>query len=141
MSRATGVLHNHASFANGAAYADLNNDGYLDLIVNNINDEAFIYKNNSPHHSNYLELKLVGDSLNRNGLGAWIEIYYDGKQQVYEETPYRGYLSTMQMDAHFGLGQNRPGGGGGGGSIQSGGQNGRMGKMQIFFECSGQSKK
>jgi ASPIC and UnbV/FG-GAP-like repeat len=94
-----------ASFANGAAYADLNNDGYLDLIINNINDEAFIYKNVSPHTSHYLDIKLIGDSLNRNGIGAWIELYYDGKQQVYEETPYRGYLSTMQMDPHFGLGQ------------------------------------
>ena len=94
-----------ASFANGAAYADLDNDGYLDLIINNINDEAFIYKNVSPHTSNYLDIKLLGDSLNRNGLGTWIELYYDGKQQAYEETPYRGYLSTMQMDPHFGLGQ------------------------------------
>jgi ASPIC and UnbV/FG-GAP-like repeat len=94
-----------ASFANGAAYADLNNDGYLDLIINNINDEAFIYKNNSPHTSNYLEIKLIGDSLNRNGLGTWIELYYNGNQQVYEETPYRSYLSTMQLDPHFGLGQ------------------------------------
>jgi len=94
-----------ASFANGAAYADLDNDGKLDLIVNNINDEAFIYKNDAPEDPNYLTVKLVGDSLNRNGLGTWIELYYDGKQQAYEETPYRGYLSTMQSDPHFGLGR------------------------------------
>ncbi len=93
------------SFANGAAYADLDNDGKLDLVINNINDEAFIYRNNSGDSSNYLTIKLIGDSLNRDGLGAWIEIYYDGKQQVYEQTPYRGYLSTMQLDAHFGLGK------------------------------------
>jgi len=94
-----------ASFANGAAYADLDNDGKLDLIINNINDEAFIYRNNSPDTSNYLTVRLIGDSLNKNGLGAWVELYYAGKQQVYEETPYRGYLSTMQMDPHFGLGR------------------------------------
>ena len=94
-----------SSFANGAAYADLDNDGKLDLVINNINDEAFVYRNNSPDTSSYLSVKLIGDSLNRNGLGTWIEIYYDGKRQVYEETPYRGYLSTMQMDAHFGLGK------------------------------------
>ena len=93
-----------ASFANGAAYADLDNDGKLDLIINNINDEPFIYRNVSPDTSNYLTLKLIGDSLNRNGLGAWIELYYAGKQQVYEQTPYRGYLSTMQLEPHFGLG-------------------------------------
>lgn len=94
-----------ASFANGAAYADLDNDGKLDLIINNIDDEPFIYRNVSPDTSNYLALKLIGDSLNRDGLGAWIELYYAGKQQVYEQTPYRGYLSTMQIDPHFGLGQ------------------------------------
>jgi ASPIC and UnbV/FG-GAP-like repeat len=93
------------SFANGAAYADLDNDGDLDLVINNINDEAFIYKNNSSDTSNYLTVKLAGDSLNKNGLGTWIEIYYGGKQQVYEQTPYRGYLSTMQTDIHFGLGK------------------------------------
>jgi ASPIC and UnbV/FG-GAP-like repeat/FG-GAP repeat len=93
------------SFANGAAYADLDNDGKLDLVISNINDEAFIYKNNSGGKSNYLTIKLMGDSLNRNGLGTWIELYYAGKQQVYEQTPYRGYLSTMQMDPHFGLGK------------------------------------
>lgn len=94
-----------ASFANGAAYADLDNDGKLDLVINNINDEAFIYRNNSSGTSDYLTIKLIGDSLNRNGLGAWIELYYEGGQQVYEQTPYRGYLSTMQTDPHFGLGR------------------------------------
>ncbi len=95
-----------SSFANGAAYADLDNDGDLDLVINNINDEAFVYQNNSSSDSsNYLTVKLAGDSLNKNGLGAWIEIFYGGKQQVYEQTPYRGYLSTMQIDPHFGLGK------------------------------------
>jgi len=93
------------SFANGAAYADLDNDGNLDLVINNINDEAFVYRNNIGDTSNYLSIKLVGDAANRNGLGTWIELYYDGKQQVYEHTPYRGYLSTIQMDPHFGLGK------------------------------------
>jgi ASPIC and UnbV/FG-GAP-like repeat len=96
-------------FSNGAAYADLNNDGALDLIVNNINDEAHIYRNTcrekNPQINNYLEIKLKGDSLNLNGFGAWIELHYDhGKQQIYENTPYRGYLSTIQDFAHFGLG-------------------------------------
>ena len=93
------------SFANGAAYVDLDNDGFLDLVINNINDEAFVYRNTSRDTSNYLTIKLVGDAANRNGLGTWIELYYDGKQQVYENTPYRGYLSTIQMDVHFGLGK------------------------------------
>jgi len=120
------------SFANGAAYADLNNDGYLDLIINNINDEAFIYKNIAPHTSNYLDIKLVGDSLNRNGFGTWIELYYGGKQQVYEETPYRGYLSTMQMDPHFGLGKTS--------SIDSMVVKWPDGKMQVFLNVGANQK-
>ncbi|HLY71918.1 MAG TPA: VCBS repeat-containing protein [Puia sp.] len=97
------------AFSNGAAYADLDNDGAMDLIINNINDEAMIFRNtsrdNNKDHNHYLQIKLAGDSLNKNGLGAWIELHYDhGKQQVYEYTPYRGYLSTIQDIAHFGLG-------------------------------------
>ena len=96
------------SFSNGAAYADLDNDGDLDMIVNNINDEASLYENTlikeKPEHNNYLSVKLIGDSMNRNGLGTWIELYYNGKQQAYEQTPYRGYLSSVQLNPHFGLG-------------------------------------
>jgi ASPIC and UnbV/FG-GAP-like repeat len=98
------------SFSNGAAYADLDNDGDLDMIVNNINDEAHIYRNMSrerdPDNHHFLDIQFAGDSLNKNGLGAWAELHYDsGKQQVYENTPYRGYLSTIQAVAHFGLGK------------------------------------
>lgn len=97
------------SFSNGAAYVDLDNDGDMDLVINNIDDEAFVYENKTMNQQDsssrhYLSVKLVGDSLNRNGLGAWIELHYGGQQQVTEQTPYRGYLSSDQLDAHFGLG-------------------------------------
>lgn len=95
------------SFSNGAAWADLDNDGDMDLVVNNINDEAFLYQNKSDQNENkYLNINCKGDSLNKNGLGAVIELHYDkGSIQVYENTPYRGYLSTVQNIAHFGLGK------------------------------------
>lgn len=100
------------AFSNGAAYADLDGDGDLDLITNNINDEAMVFRNmtretdSAGHH--YLQISLLGDSLNKDGLGAFIELHYDhGRQQVYENTPYRGYLSTIQDIAHFGLGKIR----------------------------------
>jgi hypothetical protein len=97
-------------FSNGAAYVDLDNDGRLDLVVNNINDEAAIYRNTSATASgddeHFLQVQFIGDNKNRNGLGAWVELHYDhGKQQVTENTPYRGYLSSMQNGAHFGLGR------------------------------------
>ncbi|MEO6704693.1 MAG: FG-GAP-like repeat-containing protein, partial [Ginsengibacter sp.] len=99
---------NTPTFSNGAAYADLDNDGDMDIVINNINDEASVYKNNSrdspKSRSNYLAVKLKGDSSNSNGLGSWIELHYAGKQQVYEQSPYRGYLSTIQLEPHFGLG-------------------------------------
>jgi enediyne biosynthesis protein E4 len=100
------------SFSNGAAYADLDNDGDLDYVVNNINDSASVYRNNSiqlkPEESNYLRVKLNGLQNNINGIGAFIEISYDnGQKQIYENTPYRGYLSTIENIAHFGLGKTK----------------------------------
>ncbi|MDE3251254.1 MAG: VCBS repeat-containing protein [Bacteroidota bacterium] len=96
------------SFSNGAVYVDLDNDGDLDLVINNINDEALVYKNNKrekdPKNSHYLQIHLQGDSLNRDGLGTWLELFYDhGKKQFLEYSPYRGYLSSDAPVAYFGL--------------------------------------
>ena len=101
------------SFSNGAAFADLDNDGDLDYVVNNINEPAFIYKNNLEKLSktdggiknNYLRIKLEGDRLNKNGIGTKITIYYDTNQIQYnEQSLYRGFLSTVENVSHFGIG-------------------------------------
>ena len=106
------------TFSNGAAYADLDNDGDLDYIVNNINDSAHVYRNNLEENkngaSNYLRIRLknvqkdsLGEKGNEEGFGALVEIGYgEGKIQIHEQTPYRGYLSTMEPFIHFGLGKD-----------------------------------
>jgi hypothetical protein len=98
------------TFSNGAAYVDLDNDGDLDVVINNINSEATVYNNNSRQKfidsSHYLKIAFAGDNKNKNGLGAYAYVYYDhGKMQFWENTPYRGYLSSIDSRAQFGLGK------------------------------------
>lgn len=95
-------------FSQGASYADLDNDGDLDLIMNNMNDPAFIYKNNAEKFDDrhYLRIKLEGNGQNLKSFGARAVIYTQGKMQLAELTNVRGYMSTSEPVLHFGLAQN-----------------------------------
>ena len=95
------------SNSGGAAYSDLDNDGDLDLVVNNINNPAFIYQNESEKllKNNYLKLNLTGEGKNTLGLGAKITIYQKEQQQYLEQMPTRGYQSSVSPVLHFGLGK------------------------------------
>ncbi|HEY9488130.1 MAG TPA: VCBS repeat-containing protein [Chryseosolibacter sp.] len=92
-------------FSHGAAYADLDNDGDLDLVVNNMNAEAEVYENlsNSIFDRTFLRVKLRGNDHNRNGIGAKVTLYHDGGQQLVENFVNRGYESTVEGVVHFGL--------------------------------------
>jgi hypothetical protein len=94
------------SNSNGAAYSDLDNDGDLDIIVNNINAPAFIYQNDAVQHTrhHYLKIKLEGAGKNTVGLGAKVIARVKGKKQVVEQMPSRGYQSSVSPVLHIGLG-------------------------------------
>ena len=93
-------------FSNGACYADLDNDGDLELVMNEFNGEARVYQNlaNDLFHRHYLKVKLQGKDLNKEGIGSKIWLYAGGKMQFQEFNPYRGFESAMEPLLHFGLG-------------------------------------
>jgi len=92
------------SFSNGAAYADLDLDGDLDIIVNNINAPAFLIKNHLDKKThNYLRIKLEGNSKNKHAIGAKVTLWQDGNSQTQYQSVIRGYLSSVEPIIHFGV--------------------------------------
>lgn len=89
----------------GAAYADLDNDGDLDLVVNNTGENASVYRNNNPSHAHFLTIRLKGKQGNGFAVGSRIRVEgSSGVQQYLEQQPERGYLSCMEPVLHVGLG-------------------------------------
>lgn len=104
-------LPDFPSFSYGAAFGDLDNDGDLDYVSNNLNDEALILKNTTTEQSSgksgYLKLKLLGKSENVLAFGAKVELWCKGKYQFTENFLSRGYASTVDPVIHFGIGDNK----------------------------------
>jgi len=97
---------NEPSFSHGAAYADLDQDGDLDLVVNNLMEPAFVYRNNSreSNQNHYLRVKLNGLQGNLRGIGAKVSIYAGEQMQFQEMQVVTGYQSSIEDILHFGLG-------------------------------------
>ncbi len=95
------------SFSNGAAYGDLDNDGDLDLVVNNENQSAFIYKNNSRelNHNNYIGVMLKGKGQNTFAIGSKVKLYAGGEIFTKEMVPSRGFQSSVDYKMIIGLGK------------------------------------
>jgi enediyne biosynthesis protein E4 len=97
------------SFSNGAAYGDLDNDGDLDLIVNNVNQQAFVYQNNSNKNkdNHYIKVKLKGDEKNKFGVGSVVQLFA-GKEILRQELiPSRGFQSSIDYVMTFGIGNKK----------------------------------
>src|SRR2546430_1901405 len=91
-------------FSSGAAYGDLDGDGALDLVVNNVNDEALVYRNNARTltQNRFLQVRLDGSGANRFGVGAKVTLWSGGREFYQEEEPTRGFQSGGGFVLTFG---------------------------------------
>jgi hypothetical protein len=107
---ADSIYDSPSTYSNGAIYADLDNDGDLDIVVNNIDDPVVVYenKNNDKGDKRFVEIKLKGSYSNLNAIGAKVVVYAGHEIRTYENYPVRGFQSSMQVPLHIGLNHVKP---------------------------------
>jgi hypothetical protein len=104
------VADNKPTYSNGAIYADLDNDGDLDVVVNNINDPVMLYENktNDKHDKAFVDIRLKGPAGNINGIGAKLVLFGNNQLYLYEKQAVHGFMSAMEIPLHIGLDKIKP---------------------------------
>lgn len=104
--KGSSIGNNIGTYSNGAVYADLDNDGDLDIVVNNIEDPILLYenKNNDLNKNRFFELKLKGSASNKNATGAKVLAFAGDSIRTYEKYPNHGFLSSMEIPVHVAIG-------------------------------------
>jgi enediyne biosynthesis protein E4 len=105
----TAVENDLPTYSNGAVYADFDNDGDLDVVVNNINDPVLLYENktNAEVNKNFVSIKLNGSEKNKNAVGAKLILFKGETIESYEKNPAKGFMSCMETPLHIGLGASK----------------------------------
>lgn len=110
MDMASSIGNNKPTYSNGAIYADLDNDGDLDVVVNNIDDPVVLYENksNDTKDKHFIEIIAKGSETNSNAIGAKVVVFTSTEVRTYENYPVRGFQSSMHVPIHVGLNKTRP---------------------------------
>jgi enediyne biosynthesis protein E4 len=105
----TTISNDLPTYSNGSVFADFDNDGDLDVVVNNINDPVLLYENKTKDKSkkDFTEIKLKGPEKNINAIGSKVVLFKGDKIEAYEKNPAKGFMSSMEIPIHIGLGISR----------------------------------